>query len=172
MCARQLRGFTIIELLIVIAILSILLTLGVPSFRDFMLNSRMTSQANDFVLALAYAKSEAVKRNLPVTVCSRATDDTCAGNTTWDTGWLVFLDTDSDGDVDGEAVLQVRAPLEGNNTLRAGNRPRVTFRNTGFSPGFNDTFNLCDFRGVAEGRTIVVSNLGRVTMQRPAGGCP
>ncbi len=166
-------GFTLIELLITIAVATILLTVAAPNFRDFLLNSRVTTQTNEFVLALAYAKSEAVKRNSPVTACSRNNNTTCANSTTWDTGWLVFADTDADGTVDaGEVVLQVRAPLEGNNTLRAGARQRVTFRNTGFTPGFNDTFNLCDSRGAANGRNIVVSAQGRVTSQVGAVACP
>lgn len=162
-----------IELLITLSIAAIMLTIAIPSFRDFLLNNRITSQTNDFVLALASAKSEAVKRGVRVTVCSRATNASCAGSTTWDTGWLVFVDNDGLGTVNGlDEVLQVREPLEGNNTLRAGARQRVTFQNTGFSSGFNDTFRLCDTRGTANGRSITVSMLGRVTSATGTTACP
>lgn len=171
--AHAKQGFTLIELMVTLSIATIMLTLAIPSFRDFLLNSRITSQTNDFVLALASAKSEAVKRGGLVTVCSRATNATCAASTTWDSGWLVFADGGVAGTVDGtDVVLQVREPLEGGNTFRAGARQRVTFQSTGFSSGFNDTFRLCDTRGTADGRSITVSMQGRVTSVTGTSACP
>lgn len=155
-------GFTLIELLVTLSIAVILMTLAVPSFLDFIRNNRLTAQANDLVLAFAYAKSEAVKRGVRVTVCSRATNTTCAGSTTWDDGWLVFVDNDGGGTINGaDEVLQVRETLDGGNTLRAGARQRVTFQTSGFNPGFNDTFRLCDTRGLQDAYGIVLNAQGR-----------
>lgn len=137
-CRRAERGFTLIELLITLSIAVILLTVAIPSFRDFLLNSRLSAQTNELVLALTLAKSEAVKRGSLVTVCSRSTNTACAGSTTWDSGWLVFVDGGVAGTVDGaDVVLQVGPELTGGNTLRSGLQ-RVTFQNTGFSPGFGE----------------------------------
>jgi type IV fimbrial biogenesis protein FimT len=170
---KPVSGFTLIELLMTIGIATILLTVAVPSFLDFMRNSRIVSQANDLTLAFAVAKSEAVKRGTRVTVCSRATNASCAGSTTWDGGWLVFVDNDGGGTVNGaDLVLQVRAPLETGNTLRAGARQRVTFQSSGYCMGFNDTFRLCDARGTADGRQLVVSQQGRVTTTTGTAACP
>jgi type IV fimbrial biogenesis protein FimT len=162
-------GFTLIELLVTLAIAAIVLTIAVPNFITFVQNTRVTSQANDFVTALNYARSEAIKRGVRVSVCSRSTDALCAGSTTWDTGWLVFVDTNGDGNVDGETVLLVRQPLENGNTLRAAVRTRVTYQNSGFS-GFADTFRLCDTRGAASGRSIAVNLQGRVATTTPVTG--
>jgi type IV fimbrial biogenesis protein FimT len=167
------KGFTLVELMVAVSIAVVLLTVAIPGFQSLVLNARRTALANDFVLALTYAKSEAVKRGVRVTVCSRATDATCADSTNWDTGWLVFVDNNGDGIVDGgDTVLQVFPALPGGSTLRAGARERATFQSTGFSPGFNDTFRLCDVRGTAEGRGIVLSPQGRVRTEAGTASCP
>lgn len=155
-------GFTLIELLVTIAIAAIVLTVAVPNFITFVQNNRLTAQANDLVTALNYARSEAIKRGVRVTVCSRSTDTACAGANDWSTGWLVFVDADGDGTVGGAQVLQVRQPIESGNTLTsAAAFQRVTYQNTGFS-GFAGTLRLCDERGTASARAIVVSPQGRV----------
>lgn len=154
-------GFTLIELIVTLAIAAVVLTVAVPNFISFVQNNRLTGQANDLVTALNYARSEAIKRGVRVTVCSRADDANCAAATAWNTGWLVFVDTNGDGVVGGETVLQVRPPLESTNTLNSATLQRVTYQNSGFS-GFAGTLRLCDTRGTANARAIVVSAQGRV----------
>ena len=154
-------GFTLIELLVTIAIAAILLTVAVPNYITFVQNNRLTAQANDLVTAFNYARSEAIKRGVRVTVCSRASDTACSGANDWSTGWLVFVDADGDGAVSGAQVLQVRQPLENTNTLISAGLQRVTYQNSGFS-GFAGTLRLCDTRGTANARAIVVSQQGRV----------
>lgn len=167
------RGFTLIELLVTLAIAAILLTVAVPNFITFVQNNRLASQANDLVTLLNLARSEAVKRNQTVTVCSSTNGTACAGSTSWEGGYIVFADTDGDGTVDaGEDVLQVRQALESSNTLRAGTQVRITYQSNGFSPGFGDTFRLCDVRGTASARAIVVSPQGRVSTSVGTASCP
>lgn len=162
------RGFTLIELLITVSIAAIMLTLAIPSFQSFLLNNRLTSQTNDFVLALASARSEAVKRGVRVSVCSRATDATCAASTTWDNGWLVFVDNNGDGAVNGaDTVLQVRSTLEGSNSLTETTAGAITFRSTGY-PATTNTFTLGDTSG--NSRTIRVCSQGLVVTG--GGACP
>ena len=183
-CAlRKQAGFTLIELMVTLSVLAILLAIAVPNYITFIQNARLTGQANDLVTALNYARSEAIKRGVRTTVCSRGTDSSCAGAVTWDTGWLVFVDCNFDGVVDtgncpdwnangapdDEPVLLVRPPLENGNTLRA-SRQRVTYQNSGFS-GFADTLNLCDVRGAASGRAITLNLQGRVIVTSPPASC-
>ena len=63
-------GFTLLEIMLVIALLAILLGLGAPSFTEFMRNSRITGKANDLLAGLNLARTEAIKRHVPVTVCA------------------------------------------------------------------------------------------------------
>lgn len=89
------RGFTLIELMITIAIAGILLAIGVPSMRDMIHQNRLTGHVNEFVAANLLARSEAIKRGSQVTLCRSAnaeSSNTCstgAGN--WSSGWLVVV---------------------------------------------------------------------------------
>lgn len=94
------NGFTLIEMLIAIVVLTVILALGVPSFMEFIKNNRVTAQANSLVLAIQMARSEAVKRVSATVVCSANADYSgCANSTTWTSGWLVFTDLDQDADL-------------------------------------------------------------------------
>jgi type IV fimbrial biogenesis protein FimT len=89
--ARRTSGFTLIELMITITVASVLLAIAVPSFNGMIVSNRVSTQANEFVAAINFARSEAIKRNTSMTMCrAAAPDDTdceaAAGN--W-THWIV-----------------------------------------------------------------------------------
>jgi type IV fimbrial biogenesis protein FimT len=87
---RTLRGFTLIEMMIVLAVIGALLAIAVSSFRPVILNQGIKSAAFDLYSALQYARSEAIKTNGSVTLCA---GDSTANNTQWTKGWR--LDTTS-----------------------------------------------------------------------------
>lgn len=84
---RGQRGFTLIEMMVVISLLAILLAVGVPSFRAMIQQNRVTAVTNDLVAALQFARSEAIRTGANVTVCSSSDQSTCSG--TWTNGWVV-----------------------------------------------------------------------------------
>ena len=95
------NGVTLVELLLTIVVLTGLLALGVPGFKQFVKNNRLTAQANDLVLAIQTARNEAIKRGAGTTVCAANSSlDACSGDTDWTTGWIVFSDLNRDGVAD------------------------------------------------------------------------
>lgn len=98
-------GFTVLELLIVMAIAVVMMSFGMPSFVDFTRNVRGGSAMNTLTSDIHLARSEAVKRNSRVLLCARATatSSSCSAapvTSTWMNGWLVCYDGDSDGACD------------------------------------------------------------------------
>jgi type IV fimbrial biogenesis protein FimT len=108
------RGVTLLELMTGIAVLGILISIAVPSFRSFSANSRTTTANNNLVTALAVARSEALRRGDVVRVCGSADMEGCSEDPDWSTGWLAFVDRNNDGAVDGgDAVVQVWSGPDG-----------------------------------------------------------
>lgn len=112
-----------LELMITLAVVAILLTIAVPSFRTLLQNNRLTAQANEFQTALQFARSESLKRAQPVTVCASDTlsaDDAdleCGAD--WTLGWVAVVDNQVEGTA-GVGILEVlrRWPgLRGDATL-------------------------------------------------------
>lgn len=91
-CPHSAPGFTLLELMFAIAVFAILVGLGVPTFSGIINANRVTTQTNELVSALAYARSEAVRRSEPVAICASADGATCAGSNDWSSGWIVFDD--------------------------------------------------------------------------------
>ena len=164
-------GFTLIELLVTLSVASILLSVGVPSYRGFVQDSLMATQSNSFASAIALAKSEAIKRSSRVTICPSTNGTSCTGGSGWSNGWLVFANPNGDGVVDaGEQILHVGAALSGGNTLSSA-QDKITFSANGFSMWSNGTFLLCDSCGITYSKAIVLNNQGRLRFQTGTGAC-
>jgi type IV fimbrial biogenesis protein FimT len=162
------RGFTLMELMFTITVLGVLLALAVPSFRETIENNRVTAQNNEFVTALNYARSEALRRVGSVTVCASANGATCsgAGVTNWSTGWIAFADRNSDGALNGaEEVMQIWPATSDGFTLNATTRNFVRYGSNGVASGaetFVLTKPLCTGKKT---RRITIGVTGRVTTE-------
>lgn len=163
------RGFTLVELLVTIAVAAILLTVAVPNFQMFVLNSRMASQANDLITAFNMARSEAVKRAASVTVCASSNGTTCTG--TWAQGWIV---RDAAG-----TPIRAQEALGGASTLTGGAdvASMITFTSNGrttipaAATTASTTLTLCPPSPASvQGRAIQIERTGRTRVSAVA--CP
>ncbi len=85
-----------------------------------MRNNRIAASTNELVVALTFARSEAMKRGDTVTTCASDDEDSCAGSNDWGTGWIVFVDLDQNGAREvNEPLLQVWPAIGGGLELEA-----------------------------------------------------
>ena len=91
---KQNTGFTLVELMVTIAIVAILLAVGLPSFQGSLRSNRVATSTNELLASLALARTEAIKTVQASQVCAR---DGNACGTDWNQGWLVVTDSDGDG---------------------------------------------------------------------------
>lgn len=188
-------GFTLIEMMTTVVILAILLSVAVPNFRDFLNHSRMTSAANDVLSDFNLARTEAVKRRTPVTLCKSTDGESCETTAAAPfVRWIVFVDDNNDATVDGgEEVLRDREIPNSLTVTPTGEDGGASWRMTYLPNGFPGSMlaptvtrmtfcnvhgNEVNVGGYSAARGITVSATGRPTVTREVavietlGGCP
>jgi type IV fimbrial biogenesis protein FimT len=167
-------GYTLLELMVTITIVGILMGVAVPSFTSVIDSNRLTTYANDLVTALNFARSEAIKRNLRVSLCKSTNRVSCATINNWSQGWIIFTDQNNNSTYDNstEILLRVQANKT-NTTTMAGDTPvanYVSYIATGQSKLSTGAFQagtikICDERTGNVGINIALNSTGRVSTQ-------
>lgn len=183
MPTRRSAGYTLIELMIVVAIIGVLMAVGLPAFNDLIKNNRRTTVVNEIVSYLMTARAEAVKRGQPVTVCGNTTSGgtSCTGGTNWDYGFMVFFDG---GPPPAGAVAADGAIADLSHLLRkyVNDYPDIRVRTSIVSgsatghitlqpfnqAGISARILVCDSRGIAKARRICVGTNGRSNVSEVA----
>ncbi len=157
-------GFTLVELLVTVAVLSILLTLAAPYFQDLVRSNRVRAITDEMSTVLNTARAEALKRNIRVTICTSADSAECSNDANWEDGWVMFADADADGLLDAaEVTLHVGGAVATNYTVRGGGNfaNRISFRPDG-STTLAGTLRICsDTEDATRGRGITLNRSGR-----------
>ena len=147
-------GFTLIEMMVLLAVAAILATIAVPNFSATIKSDRGIAQMNTLLTGLALARSEAVKAGGDVIICGSLDGATCApASSTWSSGYLVEYVTPPPG---AGTVIHVFPALGGNNTLSSGAAGNsITYHSNGMTDlAAPATFILCDSRGVNFARAL------------------
>ena len=159
------RGFTLVELLVTLAIGTILLAIAIPGYAFLANAGRLTAVTNDLVTTLHFARSEAIKRGIRVTVCKTsnavALPPTCDATASWQQGWLVFADGGMRGVIDpGDILLWVHDSAHTTVDITSYNYDRyISYLPSGGSRGSsglaNGTIRIC----VTDSRRDIIINI-------------
>lgn len=171
-------GFTLIELIITVAIAAVVVVVGIPMFRETVSQNRLTATVNNFVTALNLTRSEAIKRGTRVTLCKSTDGATCAVTGGYEQGWIVFVDAppmaERDADNTQELLVRVYERLSGVGLTLTGNAmvsDYVSYDSSGvarlktgaFQAG---TLTLCES---PMGRQVVLGSAGRIRTETVSG---
>lgn len=174
-------GFTLLELIVTLAIVGVLAAFAAPNMGTIVRNHRITTLTNDFVAELKLARSEAIKRGVNVELCatnSKSTPLTCSAIAEWHQGWTAYVDGNSNNTVDAGEAFRGGEFIEDSRKVFATNGAgmavkRIVFTAQGASSLGDVNLIVCDDRGRQVGRAIDVvriSGLVRVRSDRPAAG--
>lgn len=186
---QTISGFTLVELMVTMAIAAILLTQAVPSFRAMIANNRITTQVNELVTAINYGRSEAAKLNTRVVLCRSANSNTgspsCGGTAnTWTTGWLLFADRNANATFESgtDTLIRAGAPASSGIQVRtnstSNNNLEINANGSTNEGGGTAIFAVCDDRDgdgtfdIAFGKEVRVQPSGHIqTVTSPIATC-
>jgi len=167
-------GFTLVELMIAVAIVAILAAIALPSFQSSLRSNRAATATNEMLASLSLARSEAIRNNRGASICPSADGAACSAS--WDDGWIVWVDANEDNTVNpGENVIRFS---RGNDRLEVGSTAgvyRFDSRGRRAVPAGGAPENITlqpdecgghDFR-----RTLLVSPTGQVRKAGAPGAC-
>ncbi len=158
------NGFTLIELMVTLAVVAIVAGIAAPSFRDMIQDNRLITSSNELLGSVALSRSEAIKRGDRVVICQSINTTSCGGSAAnWHQGWIVFVDANTNGTVDNATdIISVHAALDDGLTL-AMNNTALAYDGDGLAVNLSNEvfFTLCDDRGDANKTGLGISITGR-----------
>lgn len=156
-------AFTLVELMTALAVLAILAAISAPSFDNMIVSNRLSTLANDYAAAVRIARSEALKRNVPVVLCRSVNGSSCGGSDGWEQGWVILA---------GTTVLR-NYPAASSGYRLSSSVTSLTFQPNGFATSAA-TLTACRTSPLgAQERQLSVSASGKVRISRSSNGsCP
>lgn len=171
---NRMRGFTLVELMVTLAVLAVLIGVAVPSFTAITHRNRLTAAANELVAAMQTARMEAIRRNSRVVLCPSTTGSSCGG-TDW-SRLIVFVDTNVSSDYDAGEVLVRDAQIvrTGTGVTAGSGTSRVWFTADGrVSVGGSSTASISLVSSklpTTENARLVQASVSRISVCTSSGG--
>ena len=165
-------GLSLIELVSTISIIAVVNALAGPTLGDAIRRNQLQMQADRFLTTLNLARSEAVKRNLPVSICRSSNGTSCTGD--WEDGWIVFTNADRDNTVDtDDEVIRIYEEITDGHALAGSlDTGALTYFADGSYANGSDTIAICAVgENLAEGYTLTVNRVGRPRSSKGAASC-
>jgi len=163
-------AFTLIELMITIAVAAAVLTFGVPGFSRVIERNQLSAYTNQLISSLHFARSEAVRRNQNITICHSSDGSSCGG-VGYENGWIIFLDNNSDRDYSdtGEELIRVNEGLPSNYTMRTNGLAVFRYASNGKTTKTDGSsvaglIVLCKDNVTNKARAIIIANGGRTRL--------
>ncbi|KGJ88262.1 GspH/FimT family pseudopilin [Thalassotalea sp. ND16A] len=162
-------GFSLIELMVTVAIMSSLLTIGMPRYQDLIQRHYMKTEVDKWLLALNLARQTAITSGNIVTLCPSSNGISCGKK--WTDGAILFIDNNRDHAKDtSELLLQVVGAVQHRQLLtwRAfQNRKYIQFQQNGFTWNQNGTFRICANQPTLKyNRALIVTRSGRIRLSK------
>lgn len=156
---KYFQGFTLPEILVTLAVIVILITMTAPSMQGLIINQRVASATQEVFTAIHLARSEAIKRQRTVSLCSTVDGISCdEDDSGWENGWLIFTDSDADGVLeDGDEVLRVEDAQNEQIIISWNQGGALSFNSRG-QTNLAGTFEVC---ADGEVRAVIISRTGR-----------
>jgi type IV fimbrial biogenesis protein FimT len=161
------RGFTLLELMVVSAVALTLAALALPSWRSLLERWTLRTEAQALVDDLRYARTQALARAQPVSLCLSSNASVCGSSSEGSSGWLVFVDPDADRQLgQGESVLRRHEAGSQRLLIRSNHaRPVLTYQSTGLARAAAQTLTLGVSAQGGARRLICISLQGRPALQ-------
>ncbi|MEX2497214.1 MAG: GspH/FimT family protein [Woeseia sp.] len=158
---QGLRGYSLYELLMTLALAALILTLGLPSFGALAADKRLRVETDALFHAVHLARKSSIARRQVVSLCPSAEGASCDEGSDWSAGWIMFANADRDEppQVDRNERILLRHNVAAGVRIAA-NRRAFTFRSTHLR-ATNGTLRVCDRSGRATARALVISYTGR-----------
>ena len=160
------RGFTLVELVLTLTVAAILVAIAIPQLGQFLRSHRLSTDVNDLVADISYARSEGLKRTINVGVCKSDNRATCTASGSWASGWIVFVDADSSGGwTAGDQVLRAHDPLPASISVAAAAADTLYYNSQALLESGVGPYTFCSAQ-IGQSRTISILAGGRATVIR------
>lgn len=167
MSKRQTSGFSLIELMVTVAVMALLAAIAFPSFTDVMRSNRVATTSNELLASVSLARSEAIRGTRGAGVCASANGTSCGGS--WNDGWMVWTDINGNGAFDAGTDTVVRWS-QGRPSLTVSNgQTAIRFDSRGRTVGGAQGFNVKPYDVASPTRNVCVSATGQT--RTSSGAC-